>query len=198
VAPNTTLYRISGTCETEVGTTEEVGIFACDLAGHCASQVWGPLLQPQAFLPFVSGSGTGSGTPPPPDPDELEAIRQRAMSWPTLQDSQSRDDPGGSPTVEILTGQLGAADLRSPMFANLKGLVNDDGSVVRVEIRVLSGDTVVYTTLAAVYGEVWNALWVFEIGAAPANGIYTVEATAVDAAGNAATVRKEITVQLAP
>jgi hypothetical protein len=44
----------------------------------------------------------------------------------------------------------------------------------------------------------WNAMWAFLPGNSPQDGIYTLEATASDLAGNQTTLSQEFTVQLTP
>jgi hypothetical protein len=44
----------------------------------------------------------------------------------------------------------------------------------------------------------WNAMWVFPPGQPPSDGLYTLEVTVTDRAGQQAQAQSEISVHLAP
>ncbi|HZW04621.1 MAG TPA: LamG-like jellyroll fold domain-containing protein, partial [Anaerolineaceae bacterium] len=199
VPPNTSLYRLSGSCTGDTRTTQTTGFYACDIAGNCVMQEYPPTMPNTVYLPFVMG-GNAAGAPSSPSvpqisPDQLE----RALQWPTLTDTQDRSDGGQAPHVEIWTTELTPEDARSIFHANLKGMVSDDdGQVDSVQVEVILGGEVIYTTTAGVYNGLWNAMWFYPPGGQPANGAYTVRVTAVDAAGNPSQVEQDVRVHLLP
>jgi hypothetical protein len=202
VPPNSTPYRISGQCQGDRRTFAEVGLYACDIGGNCSSATFEPYYTNFVYLPLVVSSGEASlpDAPPPekvaPPPEEAKPPEgaQKLIERPLMIPSGDNQ----APRLEILTQQIGQADVRSLMTINLRGKVWEDNQLAWVKVRVLREGQEIYATQAAVYGEVWNASWVFLPGSGPPDGVYTLVATAVDLAGNQTTLSQEFNVQLAP
>lgn len=199
--PNTTLYRLSGTCSGDIRSRATTGFYACDLAGNCVMEEYQAYLPEAIYLPFVAGAGS-SGVPTliaaPVSSGVSAEDKERAMQWAVLADSVTRADGGQSPEIEIWTDELTQADARSLFHANIKGVVSDDGTIESVQVEILQNGALVYTTQASVYHGLWNAAWVYAPGGQPANGAYTVRVTATDAAGNQTSAEHNILVHLLP
>ncbi len=65
VPPNTRIFRVSGECQGDIRTTSEVGVYACDLGGNCASATFPPFYDNTLFLPMVATSGAAARQVPP-------------------------------------------------------------------------------------------------------------------------------------
>ena len=198
--PNTSLYRLSGTCSGDILTNETTGFYACDLAGNCVMQEYPAYLPYSAYLPVIAGGGSTSiATLTPAMPSGVSADQaDRALQWATLKDSLTRVDGGQAPAIEIWTGELTRADARSIFHTNLQGTVSDDGALTSVQVEIMQNGASIYTTEASVYQGIWNAVWIYPPGSQPANGSYIVRVSAVDAAGNYTTVDRDILVHLLP
>lgn len=200
VPPNSTLYRLSGSCSGDIRTTETTGFYACDLAGNCVMQEYPASLPERTYLPLIIG-GTGQSVPPltPTQSAPLAAEQvERAMQWTPLSDAIATEDGGQAPYVEIWTDELTPEDARTILHANIRGMVSDDGEVDSVQVEIYRDGELVYATRAAVYEAYWNAIWLYPPGAPPSNGVYTVRVTAVDTVGNQTLVERDITVRLLP
>lgn len=200
VPPNTTLYRLSGTCSGDIRSRVTTGFYACDGAGNCVMQEYAPLYDNFVYLPLImGGSGTGNANLTPAIPSKIgpEEV-ERAMQWATIAESTHRVDGGEAPQVEITTSELTPADARSIFHTLLKGVVSDDSGISTVQVEVLQNGAVIYTTNAAVYNGLWNAVWVYLPGNLPATGTYTVRVTAVDGAGQQTQSERDILVHLLP
>ncbi len=200
--PNTTLYRVSGTCSADIRTSTITGFYACDLAGNCSMKEYSSYYK-FVYLPMIIGGGGSGGafvgnlSPALPSKINEEQV-ERAMQWATLAGSEQKSEGGQAPVVEILTGELTPADARSYFHANIKGFVSDDSGIAAVHVEILQNGEVVYAAKAAVYEGLWNAAWTYPPGGAPANGTYTIRVTAVDDAGQQTSQEREIQVHLLP
>lgn len=202
IPPNTTLYRLSGECSGDIRSRETLGFYACDLAGNCVMQEYPPTITYDytLYLPvIVNSSATGVASLAPESVPQITAEQaERAMQWPVLAGTSGETDGGQAPSVEILTSELTPADARTMFHTNIRGLVSDDSRIARVQVEVIQNGATIYTTDAPVYGGAWNAIWIYPPGGQPANGTYTVRATAFDEAGNQAAVERDIHVHLLP
>ncbi|MBN1148930.1 MAG: Ig-like domain repeat protein [Anaerolineales bacterium] len=198
-APNTLIYRVLGTCQGDRRTFSEVGVYACDAAGNCASETFPPYYTNAIYLPLVVKSGDAEASAQPvarlPEPEPArppqgaQKLVERALSSP------SDEQP---PRLAIYSREISPSDARSLVHFNLQGTATDENGVAWVKIRILQAGQVVYETRAAVYGDLWNAMWVFPPGQAPLGGVYTLEVSAADLAGNQSTSSQEFTVRLSP
>ncbi|MFM8319582.1 MAG: LamG domain-containing protein, partial [Chloroflexota bacterium] len=186
VLPDNTLYRITGACSglkmLPLGGT----LYACDLAGNCARQTLPPVNPHSLFMPLIARlTGADRADPPPQKPLDGRPL-QAAARFSGL-DRQA-------PQVQIGLTRLGLDAFRNPLFAVLQGQVSDAYGVRQVEIQLFKDGAPVYHGPAALSGRVWNALWIFRDGLRPAPGVYLLQVTAVDWAGNRSTIQQEITV----
>jgi hypothetical protein len=120
------------------------------------------------------------------------------MQWPSLSDTQARLAGGEAPVIELLTRELTPADARSIFHSNLHGTVSTDRAGITIRVEILQGDEFITAMNASVYAGQWNAAWVYTPGNLPENGIYTVQVTATDNAGNQTVTKEELSVQLRP
>jgi hypothetical protein len=194
--PNTRIFRLSGECQGDIRTTAEVGLYACDLGGNCSSETFPPFYDNTVFLPMVASSGAAARLvpafkpiPPAQPPQGAQPLSERPLA--STPDSSK-------PEVTIITQRIGQSQVRNLVHILLKGTVWDDQQVAWVKVRILKDGQQVYTTRASLYGRVWNALWAFIPGQAPTGGVYTLEVTAADLAGNLTTVSQAITVDFTP
>lgn len=204
IPPNTTLYRLSGECSGDIRSQETTGFYACDLVGNCVMQEYTPTIVSEhtLYLPAIRNSSARSvPSLTPANPPQITAEQaERAMQWPVLAltGSSGEADGGQAPSVEILTSELTPADSRTMFHTNIRGLVSDDSRITRVQVEVVQNGAAIYTTDASVYEGAWNAIWIYPPGGQPANGTYTVRATAFDEAGNQAAAERDINVHLLP
>jgi len=201
VPPNTNLYRISGTCTVEARTYEPTGIYACDLAGNCVGKEYPAVMGERVYLPFAANGEPGAAAARPQSPARpaiSAELAEKVSTWATLAETTSRADAGQAPVIDIWTGTLTPADVRSLFHSNLRGTVSDDTEVSEVRVEIWKDGELIYTTRASVYEGLWNAVWFYPPGGKPADGVYTLKATAVDAAGHETSVERELTVQLKP
>ena len=171
-------------------------MYACDLGGNCASATFPPFYDNTLFLPIVATSGAAARQAPAFKPIPPAVAPQGAQ--PLLERGLASAPDNLKPELSIETRSIGQPQVRSLVHILLKGAVWDDQQVAWVQVRILKDGQQVYTTRASLYGGVWNALWAFIPGQAPAGGVYTVEVTAADLAGNLATVSQGITVDFTP
>ncbi len=195
IPPNSALYRLTATCTSDTRLPFDTGIYACDVGGNCSAQVLTSAYPNHTFLPMISNPG--GSQPPASNYDPAEAIREEALTWPVLTAAFAPDSGAPAPGVEISTTELTAADFRTVMTAALKGRVVAPAGVAALSIRILKDGNEIYSGSGAVYGELWNAAWVFAAGHPPADGVYRLEVTVIDQTGKAATASRDITVRLA-
>lgn len=200
VPPNTRLYRLTGSCSSDIRTYSTTGFYACDTAGNCSMKEYEAYYKYRTFLPSVSGGGANlSGNLTPALPEKLSQVQvEKALGWKSLAESIEVADGGQAPQLAITTDELTPADARNWLFSVIKGAVADDSAAVTVTVEILQNGAVIYSTPAAVYDGLWNAVWTYLPGGQPANGNYTIRATAVDGAGNLSSVEREIYVHLLP
>ncbi len=196
--PNSALYRVLGKCQGDIRTLEVTGVYACDQGGNCSAQTYPAYLKYKAYLPLVNRpEGSPSGNLPKAPPVDEETLRL-ASTWQLLSERVRPQNPGLPPSAEISTEQVDASSLRGLFHLNLRGRVSGEVGPFSVRFRLLQGDQEVYAGMAAVYGELWNGMWVFTPGHPPADGRYTLEVTVMDGAGQQALARREIVVDLTP
>ena len=198
VAPNSSLYRIRGTCFADARTTEETGIVACDLAGNCSAQTYEAMLSEKVYLPLLMGGGGQGTTILPAQHPRLEAIMEKAQSWPTLSDSIQLIIDQPNPEAWIEDTEINFQDVRSMMHINIHGGVLHHESIDKLTVKIWKNDQFVVETQAAVIGNVWNAFWPFNPGEPPEDGEYRLEMILTDKAGEKTTVWQIITVRLKP
>jgi hypothetical protein len=194
--PNTRIFRVSGECQGDIRATSEVGVYACDLGGNCASATFPPFYDNTVFLPMVATSGAAARLAPPVRPVPPAAPPQGAQ--PLLGRRLVSAPDSLKPEVTIATQSIGWSQVRNLVHILLKGAVWDNQQVAWVRVRILKDGQQVYATQASLYGRIWNALWAFIPGHAPTGGVYTLEVTASDLAGNLRTVSQPITVDFTP
>jgi len=194
--PNTRIFRVSGECQGDIRATSEVGVYACDLGGNCASATFPPFYDNTVFLPMVATSGAAARLAPPVRPVPPAAPPQGAQ--PLLGRPLVSAPDSLKPEVTIATQSIGQSQVRNLVHILLKGAVWDNQQVAWVRVRILKDGQQVYATQASLYGRIWNALWAFIPGHAPTGGVYTLEVTAADLAGNLRTVSQPITVDFTP
>jgi hypothetical protein len=198
IAPNTALYRVSGSCTTDARTTEETGIVACDSAGNCAAQTYDAQLPEKLYLPLVVGGSSG-GTPLlPGEHPRLAEVLARAVDWPRLADSLQSQPDGAAPQAWINNSQIGYQDVRSVLHINLHGGLVNGESVRDLDLIIRNQNGMEVATQAAVFGDVWNAFWPFTPGDPPADGLYQIELILTDQNGQQTTQVETITVLLKP
>ncbi len=194
VAPNTILFRLEGTCQAKENLTEEVGVYACDSAGNCSGQFYPPRLGFRVFLPLIATSGGGGGGAS--EVVDPRALWERVKDWPGLTEAVLVEDAPDGPQVELLTSELDASQFRSGTFFPIKGRVSDPSGVAWVEIRINRGAEEVYRTRAALYEDLWTAMWAFAPGTKPQSGYYVMDVIAYDKAGNGTSYSYNLSVNL--
>ncbi len=194
--PNQSLYVLAGTCSGDIRTSHITGLYACDTAGNCVMQEYPPSYSNMIYLPMIA-SGDGANRPVA-EPQDIPDLMEHVLQWATLTDSIGRVDDGQAPQVDITTSELTPADARTIFHTTLKGVVSDNSENLTVQVEVLQNGTLIYTTRASIYAGLWNAVWIYPPGSQPANGIYTLRVTAVDAAGLQTIVERDIFVHLLP
>ncbi len=197
VPPNTSLYVLRGTCSGDIRTRFTTGLYACDTAGNCSMQEFPAYFTNAIFLPLVAG-GAGPAAMSQPKPPLNAAAMERAAQWPLLSDSFAPMTSGQTLSVDILTGELTPASARSAFHTNLQGFISGHDDNTRLKLEILQNGELLYSTTPAVYAGLWNAVWFYPPGDIPANGIYTLRVTALNADGQQASAESEIDVHLLP
>lgn len=199
-APNTVVYRITGSCDGPAAYTEDVGIWACDANDNCSSQTYPANTEiPDEFnlyLPFVIGSGSAAPTDTKAYSQPSEAQRSQAMNWPFLTEALTGDLSNTPPVLSLNTDLLTILNQRGQTHLNIQGNVDSANAISQVSFTISQNGDEIYSANASVYGQIWNAIWVYPIGNAPADGQYTLSITAVDSAGQTSQMTQDITVQL--
>ncbi len=197
-APNSAVYRVQGQCVGDTRTMDVTGVYACDQGGNCNAQTVPPFFENRIYLPMISAPGGSGAAPASTPPGADEALLALASTWQPLSERIALQAPGMPPAVEILKDEVGANQLRSLFHLNLQGRVSGEVGPFDVRFRVLQGGQEVASGKASVYGELWNAAWIFTPGHPPVDGLYTLEVTVTDGAGQQAQARRQISVRLKP
>ena len=198
IAPNSALYRISGSCVTTAITTEETGIVACDTAGNCVGETFPAVLNERVYLPMVVGGGSGAVDILPKENPKLESLLAEAETWPKLSDSLALYYDLPRPEVWLVDDTITHKDVRSIVHINVHGAVVNSDSVDKLEVAIWQKDEMIVQTHASIYGDVWNAFWPFKPGEPPNDGTYRLELIVTDKSGEQFSVWETLNVSLKP
>ena len=198
VAPNSSVYRVSGHCEGVKPFIEQAGISACDVAGNCTAKWFDPIYQYQVYLPLVVSNNANPTREVSHENPQLQDVLAAAQDWPLLVDTRAKAEEGTAVSAWLDHAVLTYTDQRSIMHLNIQGYVSPVDAIRTIEIKIWDGETLLGVTQAALVGDLWNAPWVFAPASPPPDGAYRLELIISDTSGTITTITLPVELALRP